>query len=145
MRFSLEVLLYFDESGDYGFPAQGVRGDLLTDRGEPRVDPLAVGLFQDRRDDVLREVVARPALAARVHKCRLARLPCSTARCLYAASSPPRLPHLSRSMGRRQLDSSAWLISGLERCHLAWDVVRISFEPQQANAAPQRHDAQLRS
>jgi hypothetical protein len=30
--------------------------------------------------------------------------------------------------GRRQPDRSAWLISGLERCHLAWDVVRISPE-----------------
>ena len=35
-------------------------------------------------------------------------------------------------LGRRQLDPSAWLISGLERCHLAWDVVRISPEHQQA-------------
>jgi len=29
-------------------------------------------------------------------------------------------------LGRWQLDPSAWLITGLERCHLAWDVVRIS-------------------
>jgi len=29
-------------------------------------------------------------------------------------------------LGRRQIDPGAWLISGLERCHLAWDVVRIS-------------------
>jgi stearoyl-CoA desaturase (Delta-9 desaturase) len=35
-------------------------------------------------------------------------------------------------LGRLQLDPSAWLISGLERCHLAWDVVRISPERQQA-------------
>jgi stearoyl-CoA desaturase (Delta-9 desaturase) len=35
-------------------------------------------------------------------------------------------------LGRRQLDPSAWLITGLERCHLAWDVVRISPERQQA-------------
>jgi stearoyl-CoA desaturase (delta-9 desaturase) len=28
-------------------------------------------------------------------------------------------------LGRWQLDPSAWLISGLERCHLAWDVVRV--------------------
>jgi anti-anti-sigma factor len=34
-------------------------------------------------------------------------------------------------LGRRQLDPSAWLISALERCHLAWDVVRISPERQQ--------------
>jgi stearoyl-CoA desaturase (delta-9 desaturase) len=35
-------------------------------------------------------------------------------------------------LGRWELDPSAWLISGLERCHLAWDVVRISPERQQA-------------
>jgi stearoyl-CoA desaturase (delta-9 desaturase) len=35
-------------------------------------------------------------------------------------------------LGRGQLDPSAWLISGLERCHLAWDVVRISPAHQQA-------------
>lgn len=29
-------------------------------------------------------------------------------------------------LGRWQLDPSAWLIAGLERCHLAWDVVRIT-------------------
>ena len=29
-------------------------------------------------------------------------------------------------LGRWQLDPSAWLITGLERCHLAWDVVRIT-------------------
>ena len=42
-------------------------------------------------------------------------------------------------LGRRQLDFSAWLISGLERCHLAWDVIRISPGRQQAkreSAAP---------
>ena len=27
---------------------------------------------------------------------------------------------------RWQLDPGGWLIAGLERCHLAWDVVRIS-------------------
>jgi stearoyl-CoA desaturase (delta-9 desaturase) len=35
-------------------------------------------------------------------------------------------------LGRRELDSGAWLISALERCHLAWDVVRISPGHQQA-------------
>ena len=35
-------------------------------------------------------------------------------------------------LGRLQFDPSAWLISGLERCHLAWDVVRISDGRQQA-------------
>ena len=29
-------------------------------------------------------------------------------------------------LGHWQLDPSAWLITGLERCHLAWDVVRVS-------------------
>ncbi|MGZ6261042.1 MAG: acyl-CoA desaturase, partial [Candidatus Limnocylindrales bacterium] len=29
-------------------------------------------------------------------------------------------------LGRRQLDFGSWLITGLERCHLAWDVIRIS-------------------
>jgi len=31
-----------------------------------------------------------------------------------------------------QVDPGAWLISGLERCHLAWDVVRISPARQEA-------------
>jgi stearoyl-CoA desaturase (delta-9 desaturase) len=35
-------------------------------------------------------------------------------------------------LGRRQLDLGAWLITGLERCHLAWDVVRISPGHQEA-------------
>jgi stearoyl-CoA desaturase (Delta-9 desaturase) len=35
-------------------------------------------------------------------------------------------------LGRGQIDPGAWLISGLERCHLAWDVVRISPGRQQA-------------
>jgi stearoyl-CoA desaturase (delta-9 desaturase) len=34
-------------------------------------------------------------------------------------------------LGRWQLDPGAWLITGLERCHLAWDVVRISPTGQQ--------------
>jgi stearoyl-CoA desaturase (Delta-9 desaturase) len=34
-------------------------------------------------------------------------------------------------LGRRELDLGAWLIAGLERCHLAWDVIRISPERQQ--------------
>jgi stearoyl-CoA desaturase (delta-9 desaturase) len=33
---------------------------------------------------------------------------------------------------RREIDPGAWLITGLERCHLAWDVVRISPGRQQA-------------
>ena len=35
-------------------------------------------------------------------------------------------------LGRGQIDPGAWLISGLERCHLAWDVVLISPGRQQA-------------
>src|SRR4029077_9549098 len=35
-------------------------------------------------------------------------------------------------LGRRQFDPSSWLISALERCHLAWDVVRISDGHQEA-------------
>ncbi len=38
-------------------------------------------------------------------------------------------------LGRWQIDPSAWLITGLERCHLAWDVVRISPTRQQAKRA----------
>jgi fatty-acid desaturase len=33
---------------------------------------------------------------------------------------------------RNEIDPGAWLITGLERCHLAWDVVRISPGRQQA-------------
>jgi stearoyl-CoA desaturase (delta-9 desaturase) len=39
-------------------------------------------------------------------------------------------------LGRRELDPGAWLIAGLERCHLAWDVVRISPEHQQDKRGP---------
>jgi stearoyl-CoA desaturase (Delta-9 desaturase) len=39
-------------------------------------------------------------------------------------------------LGRRQLDMSAWLIAGLERSHLAWDVVRISPGRQRAKLDP---------
>jgi stearoyl-CoA desaturase (delta-9 desaturase) len=35
-------------------------------------------------------------------------------------------------LGRGQLDPGAWLITALERSHLAWDVVRITPERQQA-------------
>jgi stearoyl-CoA desaturase (delta-9 desaturase) len=35
-------------------------------------------------------------------------------------------------LGRGQVDPGAWLITALERCHLAWDVVRISPVRQQA-------------
>ena len=38
-------------------------------------------------------------------------------------------------IGRGQLDPGAWFIAGLERCHLAWDIVRIS---------PTRQDAEKR-
>jgi stearoyl-CoA desaturase (Delta-9 desaturase) len=39
-------------------------------------------------------------------------------------------------LGRRELDPGAWLIFALERCHLAWDVVRISPGRQQAKRGP---------
>ena len=39
-------------------------------------------------------------------------------------------------LGRWQLDPSAGLISALERCHLAWDVVRIAPESQEAKVVP---------
>ena len=35
-------------------------------------------------------------------------------------------------LGRRQVDPGAWVIWALERCHLAWDVVRVSPERRQA-------------
>jgi stearoyl-CoA desaturase (Delta-9 desaturase) len=38
-------------------------------------------------------------------------------------------------LGRWQLDPSAWLITALERCRLAWDVVRITPERQRARRA----------
>jgi stearoyl-CoA desaturase (Delta-9 desaturase) len=39
-------------------------------------------------------------------------------------------------LGRWQLDPSAWLIAGMERCGLAWDVVRIAPERQRAKHTP---------
>ena len=36
---------------------------------------------------------------------------------------------------RWQLDPGGWFIAGLERCHLAWDVIRISPSRQQAKRA----------
>ena len=38
-------------------------------------------------------------------------------------------------LGRWQPDPGAWLIAALERCHLVWDVVRISPERQQSKLA----------
>ncbi len=38
----------------------------------------------------------------------------------------------AHGLRRWQIDPGAWLISSLERCHLAWDVVRITPERQQA-------------
>ena len=38
-------------------------------------------------------------------------------------------------LSRWQLDPGAWLISGLESCHLAWDVVRISPARQRAKGS----------
>jgi len=39
-------------------------------------------------------------------------------------------------LGLREIDPGAWLITALERCHLAWDVVRISPGHQQAKRGP---------
>jgi stearoyl-CoA desaturase (Delta-9 desaturase) len=47
-----------------------------------------------------------------------------------------------QGLGRWQLDPSAWFISALERCHLAWDVVRIAPERQQARRAGPRRGTQ---
>jgi stearoyl-CoA desaturase (Delta-9 desaturase) len=41
-------------------------------------------------------------------------------------------------LGRGQLDLSAMVIGGLERCGLAWDVVRVTPEHQRRKAAPLR-------
>ena len=38
----------------------------------------------------------------------------------------------AHGLRRWQVDPGAWLISSLERCHLAWDVVRIAPERQRA-------------
>jgi stearoyl-CoA desaturase (Delta-9 desaturase) len=38
-------------------------------------------------------------------------------------------------LGRWQVDPAAWLITALERCHLAWDVVRIAPERQRDRRA----------
>jgi stearoyl-CoA desaturase (delta-9 desaturase) len=40
----------------------------------------------------------------------------------------------AHGLGVWQLDPSAWLIAGLERCRLAWDVVRVPAEHQTAKA-----------
>jgi stearoyl-CoA desaturase (Delta-9 desaturase) len=42
-------------------------------------------------------------------------------------------------LGRWQIDPGAWLIGVLERCHLAWDVIRISPDRQQAKRGPAAH------
>jgi stearoyl-CoA desaturase (delta-9 desaturase) len=39
-------------------------------------------------------------------------------------------------LGRFQIDTGAWLITGLERLHLAWDVIRISPVHQRAKRGP---------
>ena len=41
-------------------------------------------------------------------------------------------------LGRGQVDPGAWLIIGLERCRLAWDVIRISEPRQQAKRVSKR-------
>ena len=41
-------------------------------------------------------------------------------------------------LGRGELDPGGWLITALERCHLAWDVVRIAPERQRARVVRDR-------
>jgi fatty-acid desaturase len=41
-----------------------------------------------------------------------------------------------QGLEHRELDPGAWLITALERCHLAWDAVRISPGRQQAKRGP---------
>lgn len=60
--------------------AQRVRADLSQDRGDPGLLAPPVGFFEGRRNHVLRDGVARPALAPRVQECRRAGLPCFAAR-----------------------------------------------------------------
>ncbi|HVX33170.1 MAG TPA: acyl-CoA desaturase, partial [Solirubrobacterales bacterium] len=40
----------------------------------------------------------------------------------------------THGLGRRQLDLSALVIDGLEKAHLAWDVVRVSPERRAAKS-----------
>jgi stearoyl-CoA desaturase (delta-9 desaturase) len=47
-------------------------------------------------------------------------------------------------LGRWQLDPSAWLIAALERSHLAWDVIRISPQRQQAKRGSAAAEPQAR-
>ena len=67
------------------------------------------------------------------------------------APQPPRLPALGRARpARAELDPSGWVIAGMEKLGLVWDVVRITPERQQqrlagaeapAPAAPARETA----
>jgi stearoyl-CoA desaturase (delta-9 desaturase) len=52
---------------------------------------------------------------------------------------PRSAEHGLRPM-ERALDPSAWLIRGMERVGLVWNVVRISPERQEARAIPRDHD-----
>jgi stearoyl-CoA desaturase (delta-9 desaturase) len=47
-------------------------------------------------------------------------------------------PTSAHGLGRWQLDFGSWFITGLERCDLAWDVVRISVPRQQAKRVDRR-------
>ena len=46
-------------------------------------------------------------------------------------------------LGRWQIDPGAWVLAAMERCHLAWDVVRIAPERQQCRRAGERPDPSL--
>ena len=68
-----------------------------------------------------RRRVAQPRLAGAVHLRR------------GLAQQSPRLPDLrSARAAPAELDPSGWLIGGLERCRLAWGVIRITPERQHA-------------
>jgi stearoyl-CoA desaturase (Delta-9 desaturase) len=47
-------------------------------------------------------------------------------------------------LGRWQVDPGAWLITGLERSRLAWDIVRIAPERQQAKRAARTNHSQTK-
>ena len=54
---------------------------------------------------------------------------------------PPSARH---GLGRWQVDPGAWLITGLERSRLAWDIVRIAPERQQAKRAARTNHSQTK-
>jgi len=49
----------------------------------------------------------------------------------------------AHGLRRTELDPSAWVIRGMRRLGLAWDVVEIAPERQRAKLAPERERAKL--